>query len=300
VPSPITDLTQKTEKAASVAAYFIPIIGSRTKWWHWLIGFILICILSFGGMFSLILASQKLLPTNSVTIYLDLLLAFLPIFISIPLIYKFWHRRPIKALMTSAKTFRWDNMFRAGFVLIAFFSVASLLESIILPHEYQGLKIQPDAKKYIPLLLITLIFVPFQAASEEFLCRGYLNQALVKYLHSPWIVFALTSAGFAALHIANPEAQGQMWPYLASIFTFGMAMCVLLFFEGGIESAIGAHIANNIFVFGFLGYEDPHLPNTAWMTLGAPKIGWGDFAIDFIMIGLVTALIIWANRRSRV
>ena len=200
--------------------------------------------------------------------------------------------------MTSSQAFRWDNMFRAGFVLIAFFGLASLLESTIFPDEYEGLKIQTDLKRYVPLLIITFVFVPFQAASEEFLCRGYLNQALVKYLRSPWVVFTLSSAGFAALHAANPEAQGQMWPYLASIFTFGMAMCVLLYFEGGIESAIGAHIANNVFVFGFLGYEDPHLPNTAWMTLGAPKIGWWDFVLDFVMIAIVTALIIWANRRS--
>jgi len=294
----VTTPIHETDKAASVAAYFVTKPQSRTKWWHWIIGFTLICLLSFLGMTGLFLASQNLLPTNNATIYLDLLIAFLPVFITIPLIYKFWHKRPIIALMTSAQTFRWDNMFRAGFVLIAFFGLASLLESIIFPDEYEGLKIQTDLKRYIPLLIITFVFVPFQAASEEFLCRGYLNQALVKCLHSPWVVFTLTSAGFAALHAANPEAQGQMWPYLASIFTFGMAMCVLLYFEGGIESAIGAHIANNIFVFGFLGYEDPHLPNTAWMTLGAPKIGWSDFVLDFVMIAIVTALIIWANRRS--
>ena len=294
----MTTPIHETDKAASVAAYFVTKPQNRTKWWHWIIGFALICLLSFLGMTGLFLASQNLLPTNNATIYLDLLIAFLPVFITIPLIYKFWHKRPIIALMTSSQTFRWDNMFRAGFVLIAFFGLASLLESTIFPDEYEGLKIQTDLKRYIPLLIITFVFVPFQAASEEFLCRGYLNQALVKYLRSPWVVFTLTSAGFAALHAANPEAQGQMWPYLASIFTFGMAMCILLYFEGGIESAIGAHIANNIFVFGFLGYEDPHLPNTAWMTLDAPKIGWGDFAIDFVMIAIVTALIIWANRRS--
>jgi len=294
----VTTPESQTKTAATVAAYFLPKIGDRHKWWQWIIGFGFICIVSFLGMTGLILSSQKLLPTNNATIYLDLLIAFLPIFISIPLVYKFWHKRPVKALMTSAQTFRWDYMLRAGFVLIAFFSVASLLEALIFPQEYVGMKIQSNLKHYIPLLIITLIFVPFQAASEEFLCRGYLNQALIKYLKFPWIVFFLTSAGFAALHAANPEAQGQMWPYLASIFTFGMAMCVLLYFEGGIESAIGAHIANNIFVFGFLGYEDPQLPNTAWMTLGAPEIGWTDFGLDFLMIAIVTWLIIWANRRA--
>jgi len=247
-------------------------------------------------MAALFLTSQSLLPTTKTIIYLDLLLSFLPVFIVIPLIYKLWHKRPIRALMTSAWQFRWDYLFRAGLVLILFFSSLSLLEFHFFPQEYDGLQTQTDLKTYLPLLFITLALVPFQAASEEFLCRGYLNQALIKYLRSPWIVFFLTSAGFAALHAWNPEAQGQMWPYLASIFTFGMAMCVLLYFEGGIESAIGAHIANNIFVFGLLGYTDPSLPNTAWFTLGAPEISWRDFGIDFLMTAIVTGLILWANR----
>ncbi len=248
-------------------------------------------------MAAFLFASKSLFPTNNITIYFDLLLVFIPVFILVPLIYKYWHKRAIKDLLTSAKKFRWDYMLRAGCVLFIFFVIASFIESILLPSEYAGIKIQPSFKDYGPLLLITLLLVPFQAASEEFLCRGYLNQSLAKYFNVPWIIFILTSAGFAALHIANPEAQGQMWPYLASIFSFGMAMCVLLYFEGGIESAIGAHIANNIFVFGFLGYEDPELPNTAWLTLGAPKIGWADFGLDLLMIILVTALIIFFNRR---
>ena len=248
-------------------------------------------------MAALLFASKSLFPTNNITLYLDLLLVFIPIFILVPLIYKYWHKRPVKALLTSARTFRWNYMLRAGCVLFIFFGIASFIESIIIPSEYAGIKVQPSFKDYVPFLLITLIFVPFQAASEEFLCRGYLNQSIAKYIKAPWVVFILTSAGFAALHIANPEAEGQVWPYLASIFTFGMAMCVLLYFEGGIESAIGAHIANNIFVFGFLGYEDPQLPNTAWLTVGAPKIGWGDFGLDLLMIILVTTLIIFFNRR---
>ena len=76
-----------------------------------------------------------------------------------------------------------------------------------------------------------------------------------------------------------------------------MAMCVLLYFEGGIESAIGAHVANNIFVFGLLGYEDPSLPNTALFTLGEPVIEWHDFAIELIIMSILISLILWANRK---
>jgi len=247
--------------------------------------------MAFGavsGLFSL--------PRLSGTYFL-LLASFLPIFISILLVYKYWHKLPVTALMTSTAKFRWRYMLRTFFIIFAFYGGISFIEYQLFPGEYEGLQFQTDMSVYFKLLIITLVLVPFQAASEEFLCRGYLNQAIGKYLKSPWIVFFITSAGFALLHLGNPEASGQIGPYLASIFLFGMAMCVLLYFEGGIESAIGAHIANNIFVFALLGYEDPSLPNTALFTLGEPVIGWPDFAIELGLMAVLIPLILWANRK---
>ena len=238
-----------------------------------------------------------IIPATSTGTYILLLMTFLPIFFSIPFIYKVWHRLPVKAMMTSAARFRWGHLSRTMFIIFAFYGILSLIEYRFFPAEYEGMTFQTDMGVYLKLLLVTLILVPFQAASEEFLCRGYLNLALTKYLKSPWLVFIITSGGFAWLHAANPEATGQMGPYLASIFLFGMAMCILLYFEGGIESAIGAHIANNIFVFALLGYEDPSLPNTALFTLGEPVIGWSDFAIELVLTVILITLIIWANRK---
>ena len=200
-------------------------------------------------------------------------------------------------MLTSAANFRWGYVWRTMLIIFLFYSVLSLAEYLLFPQEYAGMKVQTDWAVYLNLLLITLLLVPFQATAEEFLCRGYLNQALIKYLRSPWLVFVITSGGFALLHAWNPEAAGQMGPYLASIFLFGMAMCVLLYFEGGIESAIGAHIANNIFVFGLLGYEDPVLPNTALFTLGEPVIEWHDFAIELGLMAILIPLILWANQK---
>lgn len=148
--------------------------------------------------------------------------------------------------------------------------------------------------------LITLLLIPFQAASEEFFLRGYLNQALIKYLKSPWIVFTLTSAAFALLHVWNSEAKGQEVTYLLAIFMFGFAACILLYIEGGLESAIGIHIVNNIFAFSLFGYEDPTLPTTALLYSGPPKIGWGDLAWEFMSLSLIVTGTLWLNRRAAV
>lgn len=290
-----------------MTAYFFSIHQGESRWWSWLVGMAFIgsfttgCILLARNIYSLFPVTLGNLITKSFSsetfTYILLLINFLPIFVAIIIAQKIWHLRPIKKLLTSASRFRWNYLFRTMFIIFVFYGLLSFGEFLIFPNEYEALQFQTNFSVYFKLLIITLIFVPFQAASEELLCRGYLNQALVKYIGSPWVVFIITSAGFAALHAGNPEASGQLGPYLSSIFLFGMAMCVLLYFEGGIESAIGAHIANNVFVFALLGYEDPYLPNTSLFTLGEPVIGWKDFGIEVVMTIILIALIIWANRK---
>lgn len=292
-----SDETQSELKPASITAYFESAWQGQTQWWAWVSGTALIIALSFVGMLLLGVITAPILPQSSTGFYILALLSFLPIFIVIPLVYKMLHELPLKALFTSAGRYRWGYMWRTILIIFLFYGFASLVEYVFFPQEFEGLKIQNDMKVYTKLLLVTLLLVPFQAAAEEFLCRGYLNQALIKYLRSPWAVFILTSAGFAALHAWNSEAQGQMGPYLASIFLYGMTMCVLLYFEGGIESAIGAHIANNIFVFGFLGYETTDFPNTALLTLKEPVIAWHDVAIDLVLMTILVMLILWTNRK---
>ena len=290
-----------------MTAYFFSIHQGESRWWSWLIGIAFIASFTLGSVlfFSYISSLFPVAFGNLITksfnagtfTYILLLISFLPIFVAIIITQKIWHLRSIKKLLTSAPVFRWDYLIRTMGIIFIFYAALSVIEYQLFPNEYDGMTLQTDWSAYFKLLLITLLLVPFQATAEEFLCRGYLNQALIKYLGSPWMVFAITSGGFALLHAWNPEASGQMGPYLASIFLFGMAMCVLLYFEGGIESAIGAHIANNIFVFGLLGYEDPELPNTALLTLGAPVIEWHDFAIELGLMIVLISLILWANRK---
>jgi len=290
-----------------VTAYFFSVHHGESRWWSWLVGIAFIgsfttgCIFITRYIYSLFpVTLGNLIGQNfsaETLAYILLLITFVPIFLAIIITQKVWHLRPFRTLLTSAPNFRWNYFFRTILIFFAFIGALSFIEYKFFPEEFEGLEIQSNKSVYLKFLIITLLLVPFQAAAEEFLCRGYLNQALIKYFGSPWFVFIITSAGFAALHAWNPEAAGQMGPYLASIFLYGMAMCVLLYFEGGIESAIGAHIANNIFVFGLLGYESPDLPNTALFTVGEPVIEWHDFAIELGLMIVLISIIIWANRK---
>lgn len=93
-----------------------------------------------------------------------------------------------------------------------------------------------------PALVVTLVLVPFQAAAEEYIFRGWVLQAFGAYLRSPWPGILLGSAGFAAAHAYTG------WGVL-DVFTFGAVMGWITVRTGGLEAAIAIHTLNNVVAF---------------------------------------------------
>ena len=210
-----------------------------------------------------------------------------------------WHGRTIKALLTSAERFRWGNLFRAMITTVVVLAVITIFLIAIDPSVLTNLRWPPSAALYLLGLVICITLVPFQAASEELFFRGYLNQALIRYVPSPWVAYLITSIGFALLHALNSEAEGQLLPYLSVIFVMGFGMSVLLHFEGGLESAMGYHIANNLFAFCLIGYEVPDLPETSLVYFEGPvEFTWLAVGVELLTVACVISLTVAWNRRA--
>jgi len=273
----------------------------RNRWWHWVLGVVFIiaswillsiCIYLFG--ISPLISSGDY---SKIAEHTALLISFLPLILGLWLTVRFWHKDAFIKIFTAASHFRWGYFWRAALIVGLASAILTGLNYLIAPDDFKDYKINSDLSLYWKLLIVTLIFVPFQAASEELFLRGYLNRALSGYIKNPWIIFLITSASFAALHAWNPEAAGQLWPYLTLIFMFGFFMCVILYFEGGLESAISYHIMNNLIVFGLLGYSDPDLPDSALYVSDIPDVIWTDAFWAGLSMSITCATIIWANRK---
>ena len=245
-------------------------------------------------------------PRGGFAEYLALFASFVPIFLAPLLTWRFVHGLPMERLYNAAARVRWGFVGRGFIVAFAGYSLLSLGEWLLVPSSAQDVVRQADWGAFAVLLAITLLLCPVQAASEELLVRGYLNQALVRWTgvqrigarRAPWVAFGLTSTFFAALHAWNPEAAGQFWPYMILIGVFGIAMCALVWIEGGLESAIGFHIGNNILAFSVLGYADPDLPNSAVWTWPEPLIGAGDVLQELVVLPILVLVLLWWNRRA--
>jgi hypothetical protein len=96
---------------------------------------------------------------------------------------------------------------------------------------------------------MAICLIPFQAAFEEVVFRGYLMQGFALTVRNRWFPLLMTSILFGLMHSLNPEVKefgfvSMMPQYMLFGVIFGFATIL----DDGIEAAIGAHSANNIFL----------------------------------------------------
>ncbi len=237
----------------------------------------------------------NIIMAQSPLIYLLMLLTFPAFLIGLYMVQSFIHHRPILWLHTAAKKFRWRRAF------YAFAVMATLAGALVLLQHVTGISRAEfvfDPSKFFIFAIISLIFIPIQSATEEIVFRGYLNQAFGHFIKSPWIVFIITSLMFAAMHLANPEAKegaknGLFLLTMSSYFVFGFIACLLVWMDGGLESAIGMHAGNNVFAAVLVNYQNSALPTPPIFEVGLNP------AIDVplgIAAMILMAVIMWKTR----
>ncbi|GHE52050.1 hypothetical protein GCM10018785_22150 [Streptomyces longispororuber] len=99
-----------------------------------------------------------------------------------------------------------------------------------------------------PMLVLSLVvlwaLIPFQAAAEEYVFRGWLVQLTGRITRSPWPGIALASLLFALAHgIGEPSG-------FALLFYSAMWWGWLVIRTGGLEAVIALHTANNAVAMG--------------------------------------------------
>ncbi|HTV89725.1 MAG TPA: CPBP family intramembrane glutamic endopeptidase, partial [Stellaceae bacterium] len=147
------------------------------------------------------------------------------------------HRRPWMSLISPDLRLDWRRLAIGagveGALLLIFLGFARVLS---------GRPVAPGPGMGLPALALIMLLVPFQAASEEMLFRGYLTQALGRVLRRRGIIAAIVGIVFAALHF---DAYGALtMPYL---FGLSVLYSIVSLRDERLELTIGAHAATNWF-----------------------------------------------------
>ena len=131
-------------------------------------------------------------------------------------------------------------------------------------------------------LIIILLLVPLQSAAEEYVFRGYLMQAIGRWLRHPAFAILLPVPLFMMGHLY--DLLGQL-----SVGLFAVAAGWLTWRTGGLESAIALHVVNNVtgFLLSLGAGSDPTESSTGWVS----------FLWSFLLIGGYVALVEWVLHR---
>ena len=178
--------------------------------------------------------------------------------------------------------FRWRYALGALLIATVVLNGVLLLTSAVWTS---GLKPQPQ---FWWFMLVVVLTSPLQAAAEEYFFRGYLLQSLQAVLRVPGAGVVASAAVFALFH------GTQNLPLFLDRFGFGLIAGFLVLRTGGLEAAVAAHIANNVFAFVWAG-----LTSSIATVRATQTIGWSDLATDLLGFGLFALAAIWLAGRMR-
>ncbi|PZE56249.1 hypothetical protein DEJ24_13375 [Curtobacterium sp. MCPF17_001] len=98
-------------------------------------------------------------------------------------------------------------------------------------------------------ILLVVLLVPFQAAAEEYVFRGFLMQTIGSWIPvravGAVVAVVVSTVLFAVLHVPNGY---NVWGIL-DVGSFGLVAAVIVLRTGGLEATVLQHALNNIMIF---------------------------------------------------
>ncbi len=194
--------------------------------------------------------------------------------------------RTIRVIINGTSKIRWNRFFVSGLV---WFLLSAIYLFIYLKFDPSNYTINTRTSSLLILALISFLFIPFQAGLEEVVFRGYLMQGFAVLLKNRWFPLVMTSVLFGLLHAFNPEVKEfGFFAMMPQYITFGLIFGLATIFDDGIEAAMGAHAANNIFLCIMVTSESSSLQTPAVYVQLTTK-PWSEF-LGLIISGI---LFIW-------
>ena len=205
--------------------------------------------LSNPDVFSLLAANPNdysVLGLNPNTLLVLMLFPFIAGLAAFVLLIKPLNNRTLKTTINGTGQIRWHRFFISGLVWLL---LSAAYFFIYLKIDPSNFTLNNKTTSLILLSLISLLMIPFQAAFEEVLFRGYLMQGFASIIKNRWFPLVMTSIFFGLMHAFNPEVKEYGFlTMIPQYIVFGLIFGIITIMDDGIEASMGAHTANNIFL----------------------------------------------------
>lgn len=235
-------------------------IGPKRNFWIYLLGSLIIIIAAFVGQIPLAVvaiaksfSSGKGIPTDEKALMESLdknlslfliLLSFVFAMLAIYLVVKYLHKQSFLSLTTARKKIDWSRIL-FSFTIWGFFTIGStMLTYYMSPENFElNFKWQP----FLLLFFISIVLIPIQTSTEEYVFRGYLMQGFATLGRTKWFPLLMTSVIFGGMHIVNPEVRELGYIVMFYYIGTGLFLGIITLMDDGMELALGFHAANNLF-----------------------------------------------------
>ena len=234
---------------------------ARNRWWRPVVGtlFVLgigaVFVLGLGIVLGIVAVMSGVDMSDPEALFtempiLTLVTTALGLALTLPLVLfavRFIQRRPVGSASSVTGRLRWGWMGLCAAVALGAMLAGWAISAAYYLLSGQGLgEFELDWAgwgAFLPAAAVILLLIPFQAAAEEYVFRGWLMQAFGAFMRTPWPGALISSLIFMSLH--GYRDWGMLW-----VFLFGLGLVYVTIRTGGLEAAIGLHVVHN--VGGFL------------------------------------------------
>ncbi len=204
------------------------------------------------------------------------------------LLVKPLNNRTYKITINGTGTIRWNRFFVSALVWLI---LSAVYFFIYLRADPSNFTLTNTSVTLLILIAVSLIFIPFQAAFEEILFRGYLMQGFAVLARNRWFPLLMTSILFGLMHAFNPEIKEfGFFTMIPQYVLFGLVFGIITILDDGIEAAMGAHAANNIFLCVMVTHSSSALQTPA-VFVQQNVYPWTEF-IALLITGIIFIIIL--------
>lgn len=232
----------------------------NNRFWKYIVGSIIVIIASGIGQIpwmiavvvkmlsekkSLDLINETTLMSaldSNLTLFL-MLISFAFAMLAFYFVVKYFHKQQFIEVTTSRRKVDWNRIL-FSFSLWAIITIVVTVGSYFASPENYEIQFQPVP--FLILAIISILLIPIQTSTEEYIFRGYLMQGFAILSKNRWFPLLMTSSIFGLLHIANPEVAKIGNIILIYYIGTGLFLGILTLMDEGMELALGFHAANNL------------------------------------------------------
>lgn len=219
---------------------------------------------------------------------------------------RFLHHKSLLSVINTVTSVRWKMLLK-GLLLWGLILLLLSLPDLILNKGSYQITFNPNS--YLFLLILCLLAFPIQASFEEVLFRGYLMQGFNLFskrlsiyfdsnmLSKPWVPLLITSLIFGCVHFFNGTNLYMNLSIVCSTFIIGLMLGVIALGDNGIETAMGIHIANNLYVSLLYNSADSGLSGLPSMVTAEASDPFTGLPILSLAALLMIAILFW-NRKE--